>query len=70
MQIADLLRETLNVVVMMFGRIKAPRHVRVFGVQLHLMGLSVQEVVAVLDLFGLDRPHRVVWNWAHDLAEA
>ncbi len=34
------------------------------------MGLSVREVVAVLDLLGVDRSHVAVWNWTHDLAEA
>ncbi|SIS15601.1 Transposase (or an inactivated derivative) [Natronorubrum thiooxidans] len=34
------------------------------------MGLSVREVVAVLDLLGVDRSHGAVWNWTHDLAES
>ena len=33
------------------------------------MGLSLREVVAVLDLLGIDRSHGAVWNWTHDLAE-
>jgi len=44
--------------------------VRVFGVRLHSMGLSVREVAAVLDLLGIDRSHGAVWNWTHDLAKA
>ena len=34
------------------------------------MGLSMREVVAVLDLPSVDRSHGAVWNWTHDLAEA
>jgi|GEM_PF-107833 len=49
---------------------RTPTPVRVFGVRLHSMGLSVREVVAVLDLRGVDRSHGTVWNWTHDLAES
>jgi transposase-like protein len=34
------------------------------------MGLSVWEAAAVLELLGVDRSHRAVWNWTHDLADA
>lgn len=33
------------------------------------MGLSVREVVSVLDLLGIDRSHGAVWNWMHKLSE-
>jgi putative transposase len=41
----------------------------VFGVRLHSIGLSLREVVAVLDWLGVDRSHGAVWNWTHTLAE-
>ncbi len=34
------------------------------------MGLSVREVVAVLELLGVDRSHGAIWNWTHILSEA
>jgi len=71
MTLADLLRETLDVdcdVVWENERTLTP--VRVFGVRLHSMGLSVREVAAVLELLDVDRSHGAVWNWTHDLAEA
>ncbi len=71
MQLADLLKETLEVNCdEVWENERTPTPVRVFGVQLHSMGLSVREVVAVLDLLGVDRSHGAVWNWTHDLAEA
>ncbi len=39
------------------------------GVRLHSIGLSVREVVAVLEFLGADRSHGAVWNWTHDLAD-
>jgi hypothetical protein len=39
---------------------RTPTPVRVFGVRLHSMGLSVQEVAAVLELLGADRSHGAV----------
>ena len=47
-----------------------PTPVRVLGVRPHSMGLSVREVVAVLEFLGIDWSHGAVWNWTHDLAEA
>lgn len=32
------------------------------GVRLHSMGLSVREVVTVLDLLGVERSHSAIWN--------
>ncbi|SNR71160.1 hypothetical protein SAMN06264855_1513 [Halorubrum vacuolatum] len=49
---------------------RTPTPVRVFGVQLHSMGLSVREVVATLELLGVDRSHGAIWNWTHTLSEA
>lgn len=34
------------------------------------MGLSVREVVSVLDLLGIDRSHSAIWSWTHTLSEA
>jgi transposase-like protein len=33
------------------------------------MGLSLREVVAVVELLGVDRSHGSIWNWTHTLAE-
>src|SRR6056297_2762159 len=69
MQLANLLRESLDVDCdEVWENERTPTPVRVFGVRLHSMGLSVREVVAVLDLLGVDRSHGAVWNWTHDLA--
>jgi len=43
---------------------------RVFGVRLHSMGLSVREVVAVLDLLGADRSHGAVGTGRTNLRRA
>lgn len=67
----NLLKETLNVdcdEVWENERTRTP--VRVFGMRLHPMGLSVREVVAVLELLGVDRSHGVIWNRTHKLSEA
>ncbi len=34
------------------------------------MGLSVREIVSVLELLGIDRSHGAIWNWTHKLSEA
>ncbi|WP_252698660.1 IS6 family transposase [Natronosalvus vescus] len=71
MQLADLLRETLNVDCdEVWENERTPTPVRVFGVRLHSMGLSVREVVAVLELLSIDRSHGAIWNWTHTLSEA
>ena len=38
--------------------------------RLHPMGLSAREVVAVLDLLGIDPSHGAIWNWTHELSGA
>ena len=71
MTLADLLRETVDVDCdEVWENERIPTPVRVFGVRLHSMGLSVREVAAVLELLGVDRSHEAVWNWTHALAEA
>ena len=71
MTLADLLRETIELPEdEVWENERTPTPVRVFGVRLHSMGLSVREVAAVLELLGIDRSHGAVWNWTHDLAEA
>jgi hypothetical protein len=70
MTLADLLKETIDLPEQeVWENKRTPTPVRVFGVQLHPMGLSVREVAAVLDLLGTDRSHGAVWHWTHDLAE-
>jgi transposase-like protein len=70
MTLADLLRETIDLPEQeVWENERTPTPVRVFGVRLHSMGLSLREVVAVLNLLGIDRSHGAVWNWTHDLAE-
>ena len=71
MQLANLLRDSLDVdcdEVWENERTSTP--VRVFGVRLHSMGLSVREVVSVFELLGIDRSHGAIWNWTHTLSEA
>jgi len=66
MQLADLLRETSNVDSQdVWENERTPAPVRVFGVRLHSMGLSLREIVAVLDWRDVDRSHGAVWNWTH-----
>ena len=71
MELGDLLEETLNVDC---GEIweneRTPTPVRVFGVRLHSMGLSLREIVAVFEWLDVDRSHGAVWNWTHTLSEA
>jgi len=68
MQLADLLKETLDVDSQdVWG--STPTPVRVFGVRLHSMGLSLREIVAVLAWLDVDRSHGAVWNLTHKLSE-
>jgi hypothetical protein len=58
MTLPDLLRETLDVDCdEVWENERTPTPVRVFGVQLHSMGLSVREVGAGLGFLGVDRSH-------------
>jgi transposase-like protein len=71
MTLANLLRDTLGVDCdEVWENERTPTPVRVFGVRLHSMGLSLREVVVVFDLLGVDRSHGAVWNWTHTLSEA
>ena len=70
MQLADLLTETLDVDGLeAWENERTPTHVRVFGVRLHSLGLSVPETIAVLGWLGIDRSHGAVWAWTHRLAD-
>ena len=56
MKLGDLLRETLNVDCdEVWENERTPTPVRVFGVRLHSMGLSLREVVAVFEWVDVDR---------------
>jgi putative transposase len=71
MKLGDLLRETLDVDYEgVWENERTPTPVRVFGVRLHSMGLSLREIVAVFEWLGVDRSHGAVWNWTHALSEA
>jgi hypothetical protein len=71
MTLADPLRETLDVGWdEVWENERPPTLVRVFGVRLHSIGMSVREVAAVLELLDVDRSHGAVWNGTHDLADA
>ena len=70
MTLAGLLRETLSVDCdEVCKNERTPTPVRVFGVRLYSMGLSLREVVAVFDFLGVDRSHGAIWNWTHTLSE-
>jgi len=61
MTLADLLKETLDIDYEdICENERTPTPVRVFGVRLHSMGLSLREVVAVFDLLGVDRSHGMI----------
>ena len=70
MTLADLLRETLDVDCdEVWENERTPTPVRVFGVRLHSMGLSLREVVAIFEFLGVDRSHGAIWNWTHTLSD-
>jgi hypothetical protein len=70
MTLADLLRETIDLPENdVWENERIPTPVRVFGVRLHSIGLSIRDIAAVLDLLGIDRSHGAVSHWTHDLAE-
>jgi len=70
MKLGDLLGETLSVDCdEVWDNERTPTPVRVFGVRLHSMGLSLREIVAVFEWLGVDRSHGGVWNWTHTLSE-
>ena len=61
MDFGDLLKETLNVDCdEVWENERTPTPVRVFGVRLHLMRLSLREVVTVSGWLGVDRFHSAV----------
>jgi len=70
MQLADLLRESLDVDAQdAWENKRTPTPVHCFAVRLHSMGLSVREVETVLAWLGVDRCYQAVWNWKEKLAE-
>ncbi len=70
MTLANLLRDTLDVDSLeAWENERTPTPVRVFGVRLHSLGLSVRETTAVLRWLGVERSHEAVWAWTHRLAD-
>jgi len=70
MTLADLLRDRLDVEDEdVWENERTPTPVRVFGVRLHSMGLSLREVEGVLELLDVDVCFQAVWNWKEKLAE-
>ncbi len=70
MTLANLLRDTLNVDSLdAWENERTPTPVRVFGVRLHSLGLSVRETTAVLRWLGVGRSHGAIWAWTHRLAD-
>lgn len=70
MQLTDLLKMSLDVdcdEVWANERTLTP--VRVFGVCLHSMGLSLRGIVVVLEWLGVDRSHGAIWSWTYTLSE-
>ena len=71
MQLADLLRETLDTATLeCWQRERTATPVRAFAVRLHAAGLSLRETTAILELLGVERTHGAVWNWVHRLADS
>jgi len=71
MQLAERLRDTLAVDCdAVWANERTADTLTGVGVRLHSMGLSLREVVAVLEWLGIDRSHGAIWNWTHTLAEA
>ena len=70
MELGDLLGETLSVDCdELWDNERTSTPVRVFGVPLHSMGLSLREIVAVFEWLSVDRSHGAVWNWTHTLSK-
>jgi len=71
MQLADLLRETLDTATLeCWQRERTATPVRAFAVRLHAAGCSLRETAAILGLLGVERTHGAVWNWVHRLADS
>jgi len=71
MQLADLLRETLDTATLeCWQRERTATPVRAFAVRLHTAGCSLRETAAILGLLGVERTHGAVWNWVHRLADS
>jgi len=70
MTLPDLLRDRLDVEDQdVWENERTPTPVRVFGVRLHSMGLSLREVEGVLELLDVDVCFQAVWNWKETLAQ-
>lgn len=42
-----------------------PRLLMKLGIQLYLAGLSLSNIVSILELFGVKRARLTVYNWVH-----
>ncbi|NHN42935.1 IS6 family transposase [Halorubellus sp. JP-L1] len=71
MQLAGLLMKTLEESHHdVWENERTPTPVRRVGVRLHTAGLSIREMVAILELLGVHPSHDVVWQWKHRLADS
>lgn len=71
MQVADLLRETLDIPPLAcWKREQTATSVRAFAIRLHAAGCSLRETVAILGVIGVERMHGAVWNGVHRLADS
>ena len=70
MKLANFLKERLDVENQdTWENERTPTPVRRFPVRLHLIGLSLCEVEAVLDWLGVDRCHQSIWYWRETAAQ-
>ena len=71
MSLADLLSECLTAESdECWQRERTATHVRAFAVRLHAAGLSLREIEAILQLFGVDRSFQAIFKWVHRLADS
>jgi putative transposase len=71
MQLANLLRETLNTATLKcWQRERTANALTGVAVRLHAAGCSLRETAAILGILGVERSHGAVWSWVHLLADS